>query len=390
MKQHLYIIHTLALTLFLFGCSSEKSTDEDNHADTHIENGVVLTQAQYSAADIQLGTLVKRHMGEMVTANGKLDVPPQQIVSISVPISGFVKNTSLLQGTYVRKGQRLAVLENLDYIQIQQDYLDIKSQLEYAKEEYDRQTELAKEQVNAKKTLQQAKANYHSLEARYKGLAGKLRLMHINPATVEQDALSSTISVYAPISGYITEVNVNVGQYVAPQDVLFRIVNTEHLHVELTVFEKDISKLKEEQPVRFTLANESKERTATVHLIGKEITTERTVRVHCHLDSEDETLLPGMFLKAKIETNGTDVFALPEKAIVQYGSKYYVYLVDNKNTTDSLKAFVMKPIEIGNTDQGYTEVTLTSDMNMQTRFVTNGAYALLAKMNNTGEEGHGH
>lgn len=390
MRIYQYIIYMLTATILLSACGNNKTTDntqEDNHG--HEPNTVSISQAQYRTADIQMGTITKQNMGDIVTANGKLDVPPQQMVSVSVPISGFVKSTSLLQGTYVRKGQLLAVLENLDYIQIQQDYLDVKSQLEYAKEEFDRQTTLANEKVNSQKTLQQAKANYHSLQARYKGLVGKLKLMNINPAKVEQDALSSTINIYAPINGYITEVNVNVGQYVAPQDVLFRIVNTEHLHVELTVFEKDISKLKEEQPVRFTLANETKERTATVHLIGKEISPDRTVRVHCHLDSEDEALLPGMFLKAKIETNGAEIYALPEKAIVQYLGKHYIYIADGHNHNDSMQNFIMKQITVGNTDRGFTEIS-TDDIDSNTSIVVNGSYSLLAAMKNTGDEGHGH
>lgn len=387
MKLIKYISVILLLPV-LVSCSNDekKGYEEETHVSS--EDEIVLTKEQYDIADIKTGYVSKREMGDIITANGKLDVPPQQMVSVSVPIAGFVKKTNLLEGMYVKKGQVIAVLENLDYVQIQQDYLDAKSQYEYAREEYERQQRLAKEKVNAEKSLQRSKAEYHSLQAKYKGLTSKLKLMQINPASIQNGDISSTINVHASISGYITEVNVNVGQYVSPKDVLFRIVNTEHLHVELTVFEKDVSKLKEEQKVRFTLANETEERTATVHLIGREISNDRTVRVHCHLDNEDAKLLPGMFLKAYIETGAAETYTLPETAIIKFEGNNYVYTV--KERTDSVYSFDMLQVKIGAEDRGYTEVKLNSELNINSNVVIDGGYSILAKMKNSGDEEHGH
>lgn len=376
------LIINISLLLLLVACNNDKQEEHVQETAETIENEVSLSSEQYTTAGIETGKITTRRIADPVVANGRLDVPPQQMVSVSVPIAGFVKTTSMLQGTYVKRGQVIAILENLDYVQIQQDYLDIKSQYEYATAEYERQQELAKENVNAKKTLQQAKASYHSLQAKYKGFAGKLRLMHIDPEQIQEGNINGTINVYAPISGYITEVNVNVGQYVAPQDVLFRIVNTEHLHVELTVFEKDIPKLKIEQPVRFTLANEHKERTASVHLIGREIGKDRTIRVHCHLDSEDRSLLPGMFLKAVIETEGAEVNALPESAVLKYNGSDYIFVEKTRGQQDSTYLFDMVAITTGATDKGYTEVTLPDNINTQANIVIKGGYSLLSKLKN--------
>lgn len=387
MKLIKYISFILLLPI-LVSCGNDEKKGHEEESHVSSEDEIVLTKEQYDIAGIKTGNVSKREMGDIITANGKLDVPPQQMVSVSVPIAGFVKKTNLLEGMYVKKGQVIAVLENLDYVQIQQDYLDAKSQYEYAREEYERQQRLAKEKVNAEKSLQRSKAEYHSLQAKFKGLTSKLKLMQINPASIQNGDISSTINVYAPISGYITEVNVNVGQYVSPKDVLFRIVNTEHLHVELTVFEKDVSKLKEEQKVRFTLTNETEERTATVHLIGREISNDRTVRVHCHLDNEDTKLLPGMFLKAHIETGAAETYTLPETAIIKFEGDNYVYTL--KDRTDSVYSFDMLQVNTGTEDRGYTEVKLNSELNINSNVVIDGGYSILAKMKNSGDEEHGH
>ncbi|MEZ5016742.1 MAG: efflux RND transporter periplasmic adaptor subunit [Flavipsychrobacter sp.] len=393
MKVFKFILSILPLLLFM-ACNNGNSSNKEEHtANEHhetIADEITLTQEQYSSAGIKTDKVTTRKMGNVIVANGKLDVPPQQMVSVSIPLAGFVKRTSLLEGVYVKKGQVIAVLENLDYVQIQQDYLDVKGQYEFAVKEYNRQKQLAEEKVNSEKTLQQAKASFLSLQARYKGLESKLKLMSIKPSSIENGEISSTINVYAPISGYITKVNVNVGQYVSPQDVLFRIVNTEHLHVELTVFEKDISRLEEGQSVRLKLANETEERSAVVHLIGREISKERTVLVHCHLDNEDVKLLPGMFLKAYIETNATDVYALPESAIIRFEGEDYVFV--EEGTSGKMYHYKMVKASIGSIDRGFAAVTLSEGIGQDSNVVVNGGYVLLAKLKNSDDDegGHGH
>jgi len=378
------IMTLVVCTVVLVACNNS-AQDETVTENPLSEYEVTLTADQYAAAGIETGTVSMRRIGEVVHANGKLDVPPQQMVSVSVPIGGFVKTTSMLQGTHVHKGEVIATLEHMDYLQLQQDYLDIKSQYEFAETEYHRQQDLSAENVNAKKTLEQAKSNYSSLQARYMGLKGKLKLMHIDPDKVEGGSISGVINVYAPINGYVTEVNINVGQFVSPADVIFRLVNTEHLHAELTVFEKDIAKIKVDQPVSFILANETRERTATVHLVGKEISKDRTVRIHCHLDEEDAGLLPGMFLSAQIETGGADVFALPVSAIVKYEGKDYIFAERDIPANDSAYSYEMVAIETGSTEEDFTEIVMPSGYDKNSRFVLKGAYTLLAKMKNTEE-----
>ncbi|MBV8251151.1 MAG: efflux RND transporter periplasmic adaptor subunit [Chitinophaga sp.] len=386
-NKYIYIPVSLFATVMLLSCGSKKETTGQSHED-HDESPdqVEVTSTQYRTAGITLGTPEWKEISSAIKVNGLLDVPPQQQVSVSVPMGGFIRQTSLLQGMPVKKGQVIAVLENLDYIQLQQDYLETKSQLEYATAEYLRQQELAKENVNALKTLQQTKATWQSLTVKEKALKEKLAVLNVNMNALAKNEIQRTINIFAPISGYVTQVNVNLGQSVTPADVLFRIVNTEHLHAELTVFEKDVPRLKIGQQVNFTLANERKPRKATVHLIGREISNDRTIRVHCHLTEEDTQLLPGTYLQAVIETGAAKVKALPEAAVVNFENKNYVFA--RTQVQDSIFAFKMIEVQKGNTEAGYTEVGFPAGA-PETDLVVRGAYDLLAKMKNSGEhEGH--
>ncbi len=380
-------------------CGNKNPTEvitESHHNEE--ENTIEFTAAQYKTADIELGKIENKQISGTIKVNGKLDVPPQQMVSISVPLGGFLKTTTLLQGSKVKRGQIIATMENLEFIQMQEDYLEAKNQFEFAKTDYERQVDLAKENVNAQKTLQQAKTTYSTWQTKANGLREKLKMINIDLASLESGKISSTINLYSPINGYVTQVNVNIGKFVNPSDILFEIVDTEHLHAELTVFEKDVPKLKIGQKVRFTLANETKERKATVYLLGREISVDRTIRIHCHIDKEDTDLLPGMYLKAVVETGGVEVPALPDRSIIDYqGRKYIFYqLADQphgamKDESEERHAaeyhFTMIEVQIGNSEMGYTEVTLPADFPTETaRIVIKNAYAILSKMKNTEEE----
>jgi len=386
-----YIIYSLLL-LSLAACRSKTEKVAEKEETHGAAEGLIaeLTPVQYSTVGIKTGKIEQKQISSNIRANGKLDVPPQSMITISAPFGAFVKNTELLQGSYVRKGQVVVSLQHPDLIQLQQDYLENKGQQEYLLAEYKRQEELAKENVNAQKVYQQAKANYLSTAARIKGLQEKLRLLNIDMASLDAGNIQNTIQLYSPITGYVTAINTNIGAYVNPTDKLIEIVNTEHLHAELTVFEKDIPKLKLEQRVRFTLANETTQRSAKVHLIGREISNERTVQVHCHLDNEDRELLPGMYLTAWIETGNNMVTALPDEAIIQFEGKPCIFIARGREAgAEGNYLYEMLPIDKGNSELGYTEVIMPPGFDIKaTDIVVKGAYSLFAKLHNTEEEEH--
>ena len=290
-----------------------------------------------------------------------------------------------------------SIVENLEFIQIQQDYLEAKSQFDLAKSDYDRQQQLAKENVNSQKTLQQSQSNFKTWQAKYFALREKLSVLNLDPATVENGSIRSSIDLYSPINGYVTDVNINIGKFANPTDVLFEIVDTEHLHAELIVFEKDVPRLKIGQKVRFTLANESEERHATVYLIGREIGADRTVQIHCHIDEEDTELLPGMYLTAVVETGGAMLPALPTEAVIDYQGKKYIFVETDEgvhhNESSAVKGmqyFRMNEIQSGNSELNFIAVTVPDSLR-NARIVVKGAYSLLSKLKNSEEEGgHGH
>lgn len=323
------------ITLFFIGfaitsCDQGKETSENEMSEPE-ESGdaefLELKDAQVEIVGIESDTIEKRSLSSVLKVNGMLEAPPQNLHSINAPYGGFIKETEMLEGSKVSKGQVIAVLEHPDYIQMQQEYMNSVSQLAFLEKDLERQRELHKGNATAVKVLQKSESEYNSMLSAVKGLEAKFSLIGINKDEVKQGKISSVITLRSPINGHVTKVNANIGKYVSSQDVIFEIVNTEDLHVELTVFEKDIGKIRVGQKIRFSLANEPDiERTATVYLIGRSFDDSRSAHVIGHLDKVDPQLLPGMYINAIIELGDVIGATVPREAVVMSEGKKYVFV----------------------------------------------------------------
>jgi cobalt-zinc-cadmium efflux system membrane fusion protein len=405
MKNNIFIAFLyVATSLCLFSCHKDETTQattththtaEEKH-EKHENTIIELTEKQVVTTGIEFGKIEKQNLNSVLKVNGLLDVPPQNLVSISAVMGGFLRKTAIIQGMEVKKGDVLAVIENQDFIQMQQDYLDTKAKLEYTTLEYKRQEELSKENVSSTKTFQQITADYKSLQAKFAALQQRLQTVGISIKELETGKITNSVAIYSPIAGYVTTVNVNIGKFVNSADVLFEIVDTDHLHVELSLFEQDIAKIAIGQKIHFFLANEpNKERMATVYLINPKINTDRTIRVHCHLDKKELNLMPNTYLKAIIDLGENTVSSLPEDAVVNFEEKEYIFVLKSKSKETPIHYdFEMLEIQKGNTERNFTEVILPQNFDIATsQIVIKGAYSLLAHYkneNSEGEEGHGH
>lgn len=372
------IIITIMAIVFLSSCG-DKKTENETEATPTIENRTTLTDAQIKNAGIETGKIEQKEISSTLKLNGKIDVPPQNLVSISVPMGGYLKYTKLLEGMYVTKGQVLCVVEDQQYIQLQEDYLLAKAKIGYAKAEFERQKELNRSKASSDKVYQQAQSEYNSLSVMVQSYGEKLKFAGINPTGISAKNISKSINIYSPISGYVSKVNVNIGKYVNPSDILFEIVDPSDIHLALTVFEKDINKLAIGQSViSYTNTNPEKKYLGTILLIGKDFSENRSTEMHCHFTNYDKALLPGMYMNAEIELKSQQSNVLPSDAIVNYENKNYIFVSKGN------KQFEMKEITIATIENGFTEIISNNDLKEAT-IVIKGAYSLLMKMKNVEE-----
>lgn len=368
--------------MLLLSCGQQKSAGKKEAGQQPPENLVQLSDAQLKNAGIATAKAEKRNIASALKVTGRIDVPPQNIVSVSFPLGGYLKSTNLLPGMHVNKGSVIGVLEDQQYIQLEQDYLTAKTRLAFLEKEYERQQVLNRSKASSDKLFQQTAADYKSQQILLRALAEKLELIGVNPGRLNENNISRTVNIYSPINGFVTKVNVNIGKYVTPTDVLFEIVNPDDIHLALTVFEKDISKLAIGQRViAYTNNDTSKRYDCEVILIGQDVESDRSIQVHCHFESYDRSLIPGTFMNALIETAADSVLTLPEDAVVRYQNQQYAFVRKDGNV------FEMLPVKTGARENGFVQISPTGNNDLSRQeFVIKGAYPLLMKLKNTAEE----
>lgn len=375
-KIQLYIVFVLLLA----GCSSKKQAVAESK-EAIAEDRVIMTEAQVRNAGIETGHVTAQTINTSLKVNGMVDVPPQNIVSVSFPMGGYLRSTKLLPGMHVSRGEVIAVIEDQALIQLQQDYLVAVARLGFLQQEFERQKMLNENKVNADKVYQQAQADFTSQKVMVKGYGEKLKLVGINPSALSEDKVSKSVAVHSPINGFVSKVNVNIGKYVTGTDILFELINPDDMHAALTIFEKDITKVKIGQKVQVSFVDDpSSVYDCEVILVTKNVDESRSALVHCHFEKQPKNLLPGMFLNAIVSISNANVLTLPEEAVVRFENKQYVFEAGDKNE------FRMIEVQTGVVENGRVEVGSAINGFAGRKLVTKNAYAVLSKMKNAAEE----
>lgn len=372
-------LYAIPLCMGILSCSGEAPAEDGGEEATGASELILVTSNQFEIGDMLLGGFDTVSFSNKIETTGLMDVPPENKSTVSAYFGGYVKEIKLIPGQYVKKGDALFKLENPDYIQIQQDFLETKSQLVYLKADYERQLALSNENVSSQKTFLKAQSDYEVMEATYESLKKKLELMNISPASITPTNLRSTIVVNSPISGYVTSVDASSGMFLNPSDKAVTIMNTDHIHLELAIFEKDLMHVKIDQAVSFTIQNNPTVYEAKVYLINHAIDSEkRTVQVHCHLKDEALTPLftPGMFAEATVITEEIKGLGLPESAVVNREDRNYILIKVNGTNADEYQ-FEQREVIVGDRQNGYIQILNIADFPADAQILVNGAFNLI-------------
>lgn len=380
MQKYIYIIVTVFILGIISSCGdTENKSNENGASEVQTDDRIQITKAQFDQNKMQIASMAESDFPVMVKTSGMIDVPPENRAVVSATMGGYIKTTPLLIGDKVRKGQLLVTIENPEFVSLQQQYMEVKGQLGYLKAEYERQQTMVAENITSQKSFLKAESDYKTGVAKYNGLRKQLIMLNISPEQVEKGNISSVATIYAPIDGSITSVNVSKGTYVSPATSIMEIINNDHIHLELSVFEKDIMKVKKDQVVEFRIPEASKEvYKAEVHLVGTSIGENRTIKVHAHIENEDEAnFLTGMFVEANIITETSKQWSLPSDAIAVVDNESFILVLDEKK--DDNYYFKQVSVETLGSYNNSTALENLTNFDQEAQFLTKGAFSLIGE-----------
>ena len=234
--------------------------------------------------------------------NGTMVLPPESHATVTLTMDGTVRATSLMPGAYVRRGDVLCTLENPSFIDLQQTYLDSHAQTEFLRAEYLRQQTLAREEAASQKRFQQSKADYYSMKSRMEGAAAQLMLLGVDTAALLSSGIEPLMQVKAPISGYVADMQMNMGRHFSAGDPLCAIIDKSRTMLRLTAYEKDLDKIDAGDQVQFRVNGMGKRvfhgRVASVSQQVDD--TNRSVDVDVTIREQEARFRPGMYVTARI------------------------------------------------------------------------------------------
>lgn len=389
MNKSINLILILLIAAFLT-TSCDQNTDEQNipveasgetsrdEASDHIH----LTDEQIALAGIEYGMPEKRHILSYIECTGKVEVPPNSLASVYSAVSGFVGNVKYLPGDYVKKGSLLTTIKHPQIIKLQSSFLESSSRLDFAKKDLERKEVLAKEEATSEKLLQEAQLNYQSELAHFSGLKAELELIGLPVTRITEGNIQPYVQIYAPISGFIASVNINKGKLITPEELLYEIVDDEHMHLELQIFAKDIPKVKKGQHIEAFVPGIEEKIAAEVHLVGHVIDLEtKTTMVHGHFENKPPTLTAGTYLHARIFQQEDLLLTIPHSALIRSGEHTYVFI---RNDQD----FVQREVITGAFDDDYIAIEKL-ELSEGEKLVTKGAYYIHGAGSDM-EAGHAH
>ncbi|OUS02579.1 efflux transporter periplasmic adaptor subunit [Flavobacteriales bacterium 33_180_T64] len=405
---NLYIIAIVLTTVLFTSCKNTSSKDTHQHDDegnhTNASNAdekeeeeeeedhgeeLTLTNKQLNILNIKIDTLTKRNMNGFIQVNGQLGVPPQNEAVVTTTLGANINSIKVIEGDKVRKGQVLAYVSHPDIISLQTDYLQTYNTLLFLEQDYNRQKKLYDAKVGSGRDYQQAKSKFSSAKGLAKGYESQLRLLGLSPKNAREGNIVQIAPIRSSIDGFIEKVQIKSGQFVQPQTPLFEVVNTEHIHADLMVFEKDISKVKDGQLVKFSIeALGNEEMIAKIYSVGKSFEEgPKALHVHAEIENKDKNLIPGMYVNARIITESIEKQALPEDAVFQEGEKYYVFTA--KKERNDTWSFVPKEVVVNSRSDGYIAFGFKDTITSNILLAQSGAYYLMAEMKKSEAE-HSH
>ena len=406
--QQLFSIFFLGLLITFSACHSHEDGHEHDEHGNHIEaedghshgeddhaheeesdDEVGLTQEQMEKINLQLGSFEQKNLRSTLKVSGKLELPPQNKANVSSITSGKITNIAVQPGQYVKKGQRLATIYNPEMINWQQEYLEVKGQLLFLDKEYDRQKDLVAKEIAPQKQFDKITSERAIAQAKLAGLASKMKTLSIPIPESSSSEFKTLLAITSPLSGFVRAININTGTFVNPQQELFEIVDNHHLHIDFSVFEKDLPYVKEGQIINFNLQSQPKVvMQSKIFAIGKALQEkDRSISIHAEIIDEKKELIPGMYVEGRIVLDDQKVAALPEEAITMDKGLSYIFI--KTDVHDEETHFKKIPVLKGTTDLGFVEVTPMEPLAANTAIVTEGAYFLMAQTKK-GEEGGGH
>lgn len=280
---------------------------------------------------VKIGQLEKKNFKHFVEVQGSV-MPANDPGFASSETGGRILKLLVKEGDVVKKGVKIAEV-NLE--SIKKSIIQLQTSLGLAKDIYQRQENLWKQNIGSEVQYLQAKNQVESLEKNIESLEFEL----------------TKANVFAPVSGVVDNIMVKEGEMAGPGTPIAQILNVRSLKVVAKVPEVYLGKIKKGERVKVRFPALDLEQEVKVSMIGRVINpVNRTFEVEASIRNTGylkPNLMSTMFVNDYV---ADDVLVIADQYIQQdVSGNFYVMLVNDNRA-------VKQTIQLGRSYQNETEV----------------------------------
>ncbi len=352
--KHLSLLSAFMFLLLLAGCSPEpnrpSSTSGEDAAELWQSEIAETITAKGDSSKLHHGRLIQKSIKQKLQCSGVIKAPAEEVISVTVPRKGFVQKLHFRAGEKVQAGAPLARLSHPDYLELQQEYLSAREKLQYYRDEYQRQGELAVDQAASMKTVQKAKASFEDYQTQVDMLAQQLRMLNIDMEALDKGNLTDHIQITAPVDGYIHQTGVHHGSLVHEDHFICQIIQPETMELHLKIHERYAKKIHAGLEIRFRPVGDTAAYPAKIEKTGLSVdSSTHRFTAYARLGHLNTQFKHGRHIRAIVHLAKDSVYAVPEEAVVE---------IENHPHLLIKKAQGYRPIKIrtGTRKKGFIEI----------------------------------
>lgn len=333
-RNNTAILMTTAMAaVLLMGSCSKNNGSSNNLSVTY------LTDSLRKVVTVE--TVQNHAFADELVLNGHVDCDPNNVAHIFPMFGGTVIRMGATVGDYVHKGQVLAIVRSGEVADYEKQKNDADLQLITARREKSAMHDMYKGGMASDRDLLQADQTLKNAQAERRRLHEIYAIDHI--------VGPSTYAIKAPISGFITEANINPDMQIRPDqdEQLFTIAGLDNVWIIADVYENDISKVKTgaSATVKTLAYGDDKLFYGTVDKVYPVLDAEsKTEQLKINLSNKGYLLKPGMYTNVyvSVPTGHATCPAVPAEAVIFDDDKDYVVVVDSKNVLSYRKVQLIK------------------------------------------------
>lgn len=296
-------------------------------------NDITFSAAQIQALGIRTVPLVAAGSTQGMAYPATVIIPAGQMRVVAAPMAGLLTSVLVASNTPVRAGQALARLASPGLAEAQGSLIQAAAQAQLARENMKRDDQLLADGIISAGRHQATRAAYLSANAMLAQQRQSLRMLGVPQSAISQmeagRASSAEITLSAPITGEVLEVNATPGQRVDPATVLFKVAKLDPLWLEISVPARDAAAIKPGEVVTISGRNAS----GRVLSVARAASMSQAVTVRAEVHGDLNGLVAGHAVEARITQAAASGWQVPASAVAQQQGKSFLFVRSTQGFT---------------------------------------------------------